>query len=180
MQDPRIQQFSVAADKVLHFLKAEYSKLQTGRANAAMLEHVSVEAYGQRMELKAVASISVQDAKSLVVQPWDKSVLGAVEKALQQVNLGTNPVNDGVVLRINLPPMTEERRRDLTKIVQKLAEEARISVRQHRQESHDLIKEDKEEDVKKTLQEVLQKEVDKANEQIDDVRKKKEEEIMKV
>lgn len=180
MTDPRIQQFSAAAEKVLQFLKAEYAKLQTGRANAAMVEHVFVEAYGQRMELKAVASIAVQDAKSLVVQPWDKAVLGAVEKALQQANLGTNPVNDGVVLRINLPPMTEERRKDLTKVVQRLAEEARISVRQHRQEVHDGLKSEKDEDVKKTLSETLQKEVDKVNSLIDEIKKKKEEEIIKV
>lgn len=180
MQDTRIQQFSTAAEKVLQFLKSEYAKLQTGRANAALLEHVSVEAYGQRMELKAVASVSVQDARSLVVQPWDKTVLGAVEKALQQANVGANPVNDGVVIRINLPPMTEERRKDLVKTVHKLAEDARISVRQHRQESHDALKSEKDEDVKKTLQEVLQKEVDRVNDLIEETKKKKEEEIMKV
>lgn len=180
MQDPRIQQFITASEKVLAYLHAEYSKLQTGRANAALLEHITVEAYGQKMELKAVASIAVQDARSLVVQPWDKSVLQAVDKALQQANLGVNPVNDGVVLRINFPSMTEERRKELVKIVQKLAEDARISVRQHRQESHDAIKTEKEEDVKETLLETLQKSVDDANAKIDDIRKKKEEEIMKV
>lgn len=180
MNDPRITQFSAAADKVLHFLRNEYGKLQIGRANASLLEHISVDAYGQKMELKAVASVAVQDARSLVVQPWDKTVLQAVEKALQQANLGVNPVNDGVVLRINLPAMTEERRKELVKIVHKLAEEARISVRQHRQESHDGIKDEKDEDVRETLQETLQKEVDRFNEQIDDIRKKKEEEIMTV
>ncbi len=180
MNDPRIQQFSAAADKVLQHLLGEYAKLQTGRANAALLEHITVEAYGQKMELKAVASISVQDARSLVVQPWDRSVLQDVEKALTQANLGTNPVNDGVVLRLNFPSMTEERRKELVKIVSKLAEESRISIRQHRQESHDAIKGEKDEDVKETLLETLQKAVDDANAKIDETRKKKEEEIMKV
>lgn len=180
MTDPRLQQFTVAADKVLHFLKMEYGKLQTGRANAALLEHISVEAYGQKMDLKAVASIAVQDARSLVVQPWDKSTLQAVEKALQQANIGANPVNDGVVLRLNFPQMTEERRKELVKIVHKLAEEARISIRKQRQDIHDGLKGEKDEDVKKTLQDDLQKLVDKANEQIDAVRKSKEEEILKV
>lgn len=180
MNDPRIQQFSQSGEKVLQFLKTEYGKLQTGRANAALLEHIAVEAYGQKMDLKAVASISVQDARSLVVQPWDKSVLQAVEKALQQANLGANPVNDGVVLRLNFPQMTEERRKELVKVVHKLAEEARITVRQKRQEAHDAVKGEKDEDVKETLQDALQKEVDRINEQIDAIRKHKEEEIMKV
>jgi ribosome recycling factor len=180
MSDSRIAAFSADVQKILSFLQSEFSKLQTGRANPALLEHIDVEAYGQRMTLKAVASISVQDARSMVIQPWDKSILQDVERALQQANLGTNPVNDGVVLRINLPPMTEERRRDLGKIVQKLAEEARISVRQARQKAHDLLKQEKEEDVQKTLGDVLQKEVEKANTSIEGARKKKEEELMTI
>lgn len=180
MPDPRITQFQKDAEKILHFLHGEFSKLQTGRANAALVEHVDVDAYGQRVQLKTVAGISVQDARTIVIQPWDKSVLAAVEKALQMANLGTNPVNDGVVLRINLPPMTEERRKDLVKIVQKLTEEARISIRQARQETHDRIKEEKDEDVKRTLTNSLQQEVDAINAKIDETRKKKEEEIMKV
>lgn len=180
MSDSRIATFNQEAAHILQFLQGEFSKLQTGRANAALLEHIEIDAYGQRMQLKAVGSISVQDARTIVIQPWDRGVLQAVEKALQQSNLGTNPVNDGTVIRINLPPMTEERRLELKKIVQKLAEEARISVRQARQKVHDALKQDKDEDVKKTLGDVLQKEVDKANEQIDSLREKKEEEIMKV
>ena len=177
--DPRVASFQKEADRSIQFLHAEFSKLQTGRANASILEHVEVEAYGQRMPLKGVASISVQDAKTIVVQPWDKSVLQDVEKALQKANLG-NPVNDGIVLRIVIPPMTEERRRDLTKIVHTLAEDARISIRQHRQAVHDQLKEEKNEDVKRTVDGILQKHVDEANAKIDEARKKKEEELMKV
>lgn len=178
--DPRIASFIADSDKVLQFLHSEFSKLQTGRANAALVEHIDVEAYGQKMQLKAVASISVQDARTIVIQPWDKSVLGSVEKAIQVSSIGVNPVNDGVVIRLNLPSMTEERREQLKKIVQKLCEEARISIRQHRQKAHDEIKQDKDEDVKKTALDWLQKEVDKVNEKIEDSRKKKEEEVMKV
>jgi ribosome recycling factor len=180
MNDPRIAAFSKEVEKVLQFLHAEFGKLQTGRANAALVEHVDVEAYGSKMQLKAVASISVQDARTIVIQPWDKTVMQAIEKAIQASNVGINPVNDGVVIRLNLPPMTEERREQLKKVAHKLCEEARISIRQHRQKTHDQIKEEKDEDVKKTLTEWLQKEVDKANEQIEESRKAKEEEVMKV
>src|SRR5207247_1274336 len=101
--------------KVLEHLKGEFSKLQTGRANASLVEHVDVEAYGTRQPLRNVAGITVQDAKTIVIQPWDKSVMQAVEKSLQQANLGVNPVNDGVVIRLTLPPMNEERRLQLKK-----------------------------------------------------------------
>lgn len=178
--DPRIASFNAEADKVLQYLQGEFSKLQTGRANASLVEHIDVEAYGQKMQMKGVASISVQDARTIVIQPWDKSVLGTIEKAIQVSNIGVNPVNDGVVIRLNLPPMTEERREQLKKIVHKLCEEARISIRQHRQKAHDEIKQEKDDDVKETALEILQKEVDKANEKVEELRKRKEEEVMKV
>lgn len=180
MTDARLAQFSADGQKVLQYLLSEFSKLQTGRANAALIEHIDVDAYGQKMQLKAVASISVQDARTIVIQPWDKTVLGAIEKAVQQSNMGVNPVNDGVVIRISLPMMTEERRKELQKIVHKLAEEARISLRQHRQKAVDAIKQDKDEDVRSTLEGLLQKEVDAFNGKIDDAREHKENEVMKV
>jgi ribosome recycling factor len=180
MTDPRIAHFQQESQKVLQFLIAEFSKLQTGRANPALVEHISVEAYGQRQELRTVAGVSIQDARTIVVQPWDRSILADIERAISQSPIGSSPVNDGTVLRISLPPMTEERRASLCKLVQKLAEEARISVRQIRQTVLDGIKEEKDEDVKKTLQGILQKEVDGANGKIDDTRKKKEEEVMKI
>lgn len=180
MSDPRLATFQAEIQKVLQHLQNEFSKLQTGRANASLIEHVDVEAYGQRQPLRNVAGITVSDARTIVIQPWDKSVMQSVEKALQQANLGTSPVNDGTVIRINLPPMTEERRVHLKKVVSQLAEEARISVRKHRQDTHDRIKTEKDEDVKETLLEELQKTVDDANAKIAENAKKKEEEVMKV
>lgn len=180
MPDPRLGTFIAGVEKTMQHLTNEFSKLQTGRASAALVENIDVEAYGQRQPLKGVAGISVQDARTIAVSPWDKSVMQAVEKALQLANLGINPVNDGVVIRLTLPPMTEERRKSLTKLVNQLAEDARISVRKHRQESHDVIKQEKDEDVKETLLEELQKEVDAANAKVADIAKKKEEEIMKI
>lgn len=180
MADARISIFHADTDKIIQFLQIEFSKLQTGRANAAMVEHIDVDAYGQRMQMKAVASISIGDAKSIVIQPWDRGVLQSIEKAIQQSDIGINPVNDGTSIRLNLPPMTEERRMQLVKIVQKLSEEARITLRQARQKAHDAIKQDPNETLRNSLQNELQKEVDKANEKIDELRKKKEEEVMKV
>ncbi len=178
--DPRIAAFQKEMDNVLTFLKNEFGKLQTGRANPALIEHIEVDAYGQRQQLRAVAGISVGDARSIVVQPWDRSVLQAVEKALQLADTGASISNDGVVIRLNLPPMTEERRANLKKIVQKLAEEAKISVRKHRQTVHDGFKAEKDEDVKRTLMDDLQKHVDDANGKIVDLAKKKDEELMKI
>lgn len=180
MVDPHIARFQAQAESIVKFLHSEFSKLQTGRANAALIEHIDVDAYGQKVELRTIAGISVTDARTMVIQPWDRSVLGAVEKALLQAKLGTAPVNDGTVLRINLPPMTEERRRDLAKVVQKLSEDGRISIRKARQEAHDAIKSEKDEDVRETLQKELQKVVEIANAKIAESAKMKEEEVMKV
>lgn len=180
MADQRIASFDADAQKILTFLQVEFSKLQTGRANASLVEHIDVESYGQRMPMKAVAGISVQDAKTIVIQPWDRTVLQSIEKAIQQSNIGINPMNDGTVIRLSLPPMTEERRTELKKIVHKLAEEARISIRQARQKAQDAIKQDPNETLRGSLDKQLQVEVDKMNLKIDEVRKKKEEEVMKV
>ncbi|OGJ56655.1 ribosome recycling factor [Candidatus Peribacteria bacterium RIFCSPHIGHO2_02_FULL_52_16] len=180
MNNPRVAQFRASAESVLHYLLNEYAKLQTGRANAALIENVDVEAYGQRQPLKSLAGISVTDARSIAVQPWDRSVLANVEKALQAANVGANPVNDGVLIRLNFQPMTEERRVQLSKVVHQLAEEARISIRKNRQEAHDAIKPEKDEDVRETLLEQLQKDVDEFNAKIAETAKKKEQEIMTI
>jgi len=180
MADARIELLHSESEKVLHYLHTEFSKLQTGRANATLIEHVNVEAYGQSQPLKAVANISVQDAKTIVVQPWDKSTMQAVETALTKADLGTSPVNDGTVIRLTLPPMTEERRQQLVKVVSQLSEEARISVRQQRDRLREEIKEEKDEDLRYGLLEELDKATQKANEKIEESKKKKEEEVMKV
>lgn len=179
MTDPRIQSFRTEADKVLAHLKGEYAKLQTGRANPALVEHIMIDAYGQKQDLRSLCGINV-DQRSIVISPWDKSILATVEKAIQQANLGASPVNDGVTIRITLPSMTEERRKSLQKVVHQLAEEARVSIRKHRQTSHDAIKPEKDEDVRETLNEELQKGVDEYNGKVGEMAKKKEEEVMKV
>ncbi len=175
-----IEAFEVATKKILDHLHEEFSKLQTGRANASLVEHINVEAYGQNMEMKAVASISVQDARSIVIQPWDASILASIEKAIQIANIGINPVNDGVVIRLNFPPMTEERRKQITKIVGQLAEQAKISVRQERHKSSDEIKLMTDENEKERATKELQKHVDEANKKIEESAKKKDVEVMTV
>lgn len=181
MADSRIESFNGEVTKVLTYLHSEFSKLQTGRASAALVENVNVEAYGQTQPLKAVAGISVQDAKTIVVQPWDKSAMQAIETCLNKADLGCSPVNDGSVIRLSLPPMTEERRTQLTKLVSKLGEEARISIRQQRQDVHDDIKtNEKDEDVRYTLLEELEKSVKAANEKVEQCVKDKEKEVMTV
>ncbi|MSR86884.1 ribosome recycling factor [Candidatus Peribacteria bacterium] len=179
MSDPRLATFITDGEKVLSNLKSEYSKLQTGRANAALIEHIMIDAYGQKQDLRSLCGISV-DQRSLVIQPWDRGILAAVEKALQLADLGGSPVNDGIVIRVTLPSMTEERRKHLQKVVHQLAEESRVALRKHRQVAHDAIKPEKDEDVKETLNEQLQKSVDDYNGKIAELAKKKEEEVMKV
>ena len=179
MIDPRIAGFRAEADKVIANLKNDFSKLQTGRANAALVEHIMIDAYGQKQDLRSLCGISV-DQRSIVISPWDRSILGAVEKAISQADLGASPINDGVTIRMTLPPMTEERRKHLQKVVNQLAEESRVSVRKHRQVAHDAIKPEKDEDVKETLNQELQKGVDEYNGKIAGMAKAKEEEVMKI
>lgn len=180
--DPTLTQLQSSLTQTLDHLKSEFARLQTGRASAALVENASVLAYGQTQPLKALAGISIQDARTIVVQPWDKGTLGDIEKALQKVDLGTNPVNDGVVLRIVLPPLTEERRKTLVKVVHELAEEARISVRQLRQEVHTNVKKDKtkSEDEHFRMEKQVQEAVEKANGEIESLAKKKEQDVMTI
>lgn len=171
--------------KVVDHLKTEYSHLQIGRASASLVEGVMVEAYGTTQSLKGLAHISVPDAKTIQIQPWDKGTLQAIEKGIMMANLGLNPSNDGIVIRINIPPLTEERRRELTKVVNKLAEDARISIRHARQGIMDKIRAQEKskeisEDVGKGLEKKLQDRVDAVNKDIEMHAKSKEADVMKV
>lgn len=171
--------------KVLDFLKQDISGLRTGRASTAMVEDVQVEAYGSRQPLKAVASISVADPKTLNIDPWDKSLMAAVEKGIRDSGLGINPVNDGRLIRLCLPELTVERRQELAKVLHQKLENARISVRQVREDVRNIIAEEEKtktisEDEKYRLQEDLDKMVKDYNDQIKDIGEKKEAEINNV
>lgn len=171
--------------KAIDHLLNEFAKLQIGRASAALVEDVTVDVYGSKQPLKAVATISIPEPRTIQIQAWDKGNLAQVEAAILNSGLNLTPNNDGNVVRINIPMLTEERRAELTKLVHKFAEDARISVRSARQTAHDAFKKlegDKSigEDDRFHANKLLQVEVDKANKEIEDHSKKKESDIMTV
>lgn len=137
--NPYIQQHEAEFRAAIDHFKKELSHLRTGQANPELVEGVFVNAYGTNTPLKQVASITVPEPKMLVVQPWDKGILKDIEKAITAANLGFSPVNDGNVIRLPMPPMTEENRKDLAKIVKEKAEKARVSIRQLREKVKDAI-----------------------------------------
>jgi len=172
-------------DKALDHLKNEYLGLQTGRASSALVDNIKVDSYGVTQPIKAVASVSVPDGRMISIQPWDKGLLGAIEKAIQNSDLNLNPTNNGTSVILNIPPLTEERRKDLVKVVGRLAEEARISVRNVRQEAMTAIKRaehdgDIAEDEKNRSEKQLQDKVDAANSSVAEAAKSKEEQVMTV
>jgi ribosome recycling factor len=170
---------------VLDHLKREMAGVRTGRASTALLDNVHVEAYGSSMPLNQVAQLSVPESTLIVAQPFDPQLMGAIEKAIRAANLGLNPANDGKVVRIPLPALTEERRRELTKVIHKLAEEARNGVRQVRRDANDRLKkllkdhDISEDDERRGLDEV-QKATDQHIGLIDDLQKKKDQDLLTV
>lgn len=164
---------------------AEFRTLRTGRANVAVLDGVMVEYYGNPTPLNQVANLSTPEPSLIVAQPWDKSMIAPIEKAIRNADLGLNPANDGKIVRIPIPPLTEERRRDLVKKAHVMAEDARTAVRQVRRDGNDRLKklekdhEISQDDEKRALDEV-QKLTDRFIEQINEALRHKEEEIMKV
>ena len=169
-------------DKAVEAAKREFGTIRTGKASTALLDLVRVEAYGNEMPLNQVASVSAPEPRLLTVQPWDKSLIKAVEKAILASDLGLNPANDGNLIRIPLPPLTEERRKELVKVVHKYAEEARVAIRHARTDAINKIKktEHVSEDEKKHGEKDIQKVHDEHMKQLEEVMKHKEAEIMEV
>ena len=174
-----------AFQKALEHLKSEFSKLRIGRASAALVEDINVDAYGSSQSLKNVANISIPDAKTISIKPWDKSVMAAVQKAIQDSDIGLTPNNTGESILLNIPPLTEERRKELVKVVYKMAEEAKITVRTKRQDAMSKFKSmEKEneitEDDRKGAEKKLQEKVDTVNKEIEAAAKSKDEDVMTV
>lgn len=172
-------------DKSIEAVRREFGAVRSGKATPALLDTVRVEAYGSRMQLNQVASVSAPEPRLLIVQPWDKSLLSEVEKGIQNADLGLNPSNDGNVVRVPIPALTEERRKDLVRMLHKLAEEGRIAVRQARQDANKDIKQRQtkhelsEDEARREMDEV-QKLTDAHIKTIDDLLAHKEEEVMEV
>jgi ribosome recycling factor len=168
--------------KAVENTERELATIRSGRATTSLLDTVKVEAYGQTMPLNQVASVSAPEAQLLVVQPWDKSLIGAIEKSILTADLGLNPSNDGNLIRVPLPTLTEERRKELVKIVRKLAEEGKVGVRHARAEAISDVKkvEHVSEDDKRRTEGEIQKLHDDVIKEINEVVSAKEEEIMEV
>jgi ribosome recycling factor len=185
MAKPDLNTYRDRMDKSIAALKEEYVGLRTGRASASLLEPVMVEAYGASSPLNAVAAISVPEPRMITVSVWDKAVVTAVDKAIRAAGLGLNPIVDGMTLRVPIPPLTEERRKDLAKLAGKYAEQQRIAVRNVRRDANeDLKKAEKAGDISQDELKKLETEVqgftDGAIKRIDEALKTKEQEIMQV
>jgi len=172
-------------EKAIDRFKEEINKLRTGRANPAMVENLTVDYYGAKSPLKQVASINVPEPRLIVIQPWDKDNLVNIEKAINEAQLGFNPVNDGQVIRLAIPPLNEERRMELVKTLGKYAEESKVGIRKAREEAwdeiQDLVKNGKmSEDDKFRGKDMLQESVDGYNRKTEEIREKKEKEMMEI
>ncbi len=184
-QFPAIANIKMEFQKIKEHLSSEFSRLQVGRASSVLVEEIPVEAYGSTQPIKAISSVSIPDARTIQIQPWDKGLLSHIEKAIVGIGTGLNPKNDGICIRINIPPLTEERRKELTKLVSKMSEDAKISVRTSRQDVQKIFRTQKAnseitEDDFFVAEKDLQDAVDMVNKEIDEMAKKKETDIMTV
>lgn len=178
---PFVQDKKTEFQAAIDHLQSELASLRTGRATPQLVENIRVEAYGSAMELKSMASINVQDAKTIVIEPWDKSLLQAIEKAIRDADIGISPAVDGQIVRINLPQMTEETRKKLVKVMKEKCEEARIALRGVREDARDEVKKQEiGEDEKFKMLDEIDKATKEYTDLVDSVADKKEEEIMTV
>ncbi len=170
-------------DKAIDALKRDFARIRAGKASPALLEGLKVSAYGQVSPLNQISSVSVPDARTIVISPWDKSLLSEIEKAIISSDIGLNPQNDGKIIRLSIPPLTEDRRKELVKIVSKAGEETKVSLRQNRKVANEQIKaKEKEisEDEVKRFQDQVQKSVDDAVKMVDGIVEAKTKDIMTI
>lgn len=170
-------------EKTIQFLKDEFSRLKAGRANIIMVEDISFEAYGQTMNIKQSAALSVPDPHQIIIEPWDKSLLKDIEKGIHNTGLDFSVINDGKVLRINIPPLTEDRKKELIKYAKGIAEDSKVALRNVRRDINNKIKELSkefgEDETRKEL-DIIQKETDTYIHDIETIMKNKEKDIMEV
>ena len=165
--DDIVNDLKVRIDKTVDDLRKEFGRVRTGRANLAILDGVRVDYYGAATPLNGVANMTVADPRLIIVRPWDKKMLPAIEKAIREANIGINPMNDGDIIRLPVPQLTEERRRDIVKSCKTKGEDHKIAIRNERRDANEMLKE-------------YQKEVDGGCTKVDEVVSKKEKEVMEV
>ena len=181
----RLKHYNEKMEKTIRVLENEYSAIRAGRANPAVLDKITVDYYGTPTQIQAMAAISVSEARILVIQPWDKSTLRPIEKAIQASDIGINPTNDGTVIRIVFPPLTEERRKEICKQIKKQGEDSKVAIRSIRRDANEKFKALKKssevsEDEEKDLEDQMQKMTDKFCKRIDEMAAKKEKEILEI
>ena len=180
-----LKELQANLDKAIESLKKELGKVRTGRASVSILDGIRVDYYGTPTPLNQVASLNVPDPRLITIKPWEKSLIPEIEKTIRSSQLGLNPASDGEIIRLPMPPLTEERRKELVKMVKKMAEEAKVALRGARRDSNEMLKEfqkDKEitEDEEKQGLKKVQDATDAAVTKIDDIVAKKEKEILEV
>lgn len=185
MFEEEMKELTERMDKSISALKGEFSSIRTGQASASLLDRLFVDYYGQKTPVTQVASVTVPEARMLVVQPWDKSLLKEIEKAILTSDLGLVPMNDGNLIRMAIPQLTEERRKDLVKVVNKKSEEGKVAIRNIRRDGNDFLKkaekkEDVSEDIIKNMEGKVQKLTDSKIKEIETITEKKIKEIMSI
>jgi ribosome recycling factor len=183
MKEEILSELRQKMEKTIEALRKELNRIRTGRASVALLDGIKVNAYETLMPLDQVSSISVPESRLITIKPWDQSIIGEIEKSILKSELGLTPMNDGKLIRISIPPLTEERRKELAKMAKKMAEEAKISIRNHRREANEMFKELKNEkeiseDEMYKSQEQTQKVTDDFTKKADEITSEKEKEIL--
>jgi ribosome recycling factor len=168
-----------AMEKAIEHMRGEFSRMRVGRATTSMVEGVKVEVYGSAMTMKEVAALTIPDARTIAIQPWDRSVIGEIEKGILAANLGLTPINDGKMIRINLPPLTEDRRKEYVKQIKKYGEDAKVAIRNLRRDLIDGVKKSEvSEDESRRMQDEAQKVTDHFIAEVDKLVDSKSKELM--
>ncbi len=180
--NPNIPETKKAMEKAIEHMKVEFSRLRVGRATTSMVEGVKVDAYGTMMTLKEVAALAIPDARTITITPWDKGLFNEIEKGILAANVGLTPMNDGKIIRLNMPPITEERRKDFVKQIKKFGEDAKVVIRNLRRDAMDGAKKQKDpalsEDDMRRFQDELQKATDHCTQEADKAVEAKSKEVM--
>ncbi|MBW2142817.1 MAG: ribosome recycling factor [Deltaproteobacteria bacterium] len=183
MKDEILSELRDNMAKSVDSLKKDFNRIRTGRASTALLDGIKIDCYDTRMPLDQVSSISVPESRLIVIQPWDQTIIGDIEKGILKSELGLTPMNDGKIIRVSIPPLTEERRKELAKLARKMAEDNKISIRNHRREANEMFKELKtekeisEDEMHKAYNDV-QKITDEFIKKIDEITAEKEKDIV--